>query len=270
MYDLAAIELHLRARRKRNFPPWMGRAIHAVFLRSLEEFNPSFSKDIHDGSGVKPFTVSNLLGASVEDGQLQILPSEVVRVRLTSLHPDVTALLLNGILPVLTLDGFTVQGETFQIEQLIDEGTVWTGTTDYMDLLNQASHQERKLKLRFVSPTSFKSTLKHYMPLPYPDKVFQSLLMRWNAFAPVTFPRELLSVLNELLAVMEHRVHSENVVLKGRQRQVIGFTGEVTYHILTDDETVIHYLNALADFALYSGVGVQTAVGLGQVRRVGR
>jgi hypothetical protein len=46
--------------------------------------------------------------------------------------------------------------------------------------------------------------------------------------------------------------------------------GQVTYTALDDDRYGLAALNILADFALYSGVGVQTATGMGQCRRVDR
>jgi CRISPR-associated endoribonuclease Cas6 len=44
--------------------------------------------------------------------------------------------------------------------------------------------------------------------------------------------------------------------------------GEISYRILGDVEPlVIKQINALADFALYAGVGRKTTMGMGMVRR---
>jgi len=45
--------------------------------------------------------------------------------------------------------------------------------------------------------------------------------------------------------------------------------GEVSYRILGDVEPlVIKQINALADFALYCGVGRKTPMGMGMTRRI--
>jgi CRISPR-associated endoribonuclease Cas6 len=46
----------------------------------------------------------------------------------------------------------------------------------------------------------------------------------------------------------------------------VGAVGRVAYAILQDDYLLT--ANLLADFALYAGVGVQTAAGMGQCRRL--
>ena len=65
---------------------------------------------------------------------------------------------------------------------------------------------------------------------------------------------------------------AEEAFLNGQRKNGalrIGGVGQVTYTALDDDRYALAALNMLADFALYSGVGVQTATGMGQCRRVG-
>lgn len=48
-----------------------------------------------------------------------------------------------------------------------------------------------------------------------------------------------------------------------------GCIGAISYRILGDVESVvIKQLNALADFALYAGVGRKTPMGMGMVKRI--
>jgi CRISPR/Cas system endoribonuclease Cas6 (RAMP superfamily) len=49
---------------------------------------------------------------------------------------------------------------------------------------------------------------------------------------------------------------------------LIGGVGRATYTALGGDRYWLATMQMLADFALYSGVGVKTTIGLGQVRRV--
>ncbi|MFB8797564.1 MAG: CRISPR system precrRNA processing endoribonuclease RAMP protein Cas6 [Microcoleus sp.] len=49
----------------------------------------------------------------------------------------------------------------------------------------------------------------------------------------------------------------------------VGMVGEVSYRILGDVEPLaIKQINALADFALYCGVGRKTPMGMGMTRRI--
>jgi len=42
----------------------------------------------------------------------------------------------------------------------------------------------------------------------------------------------------------------------------------VTYGLMAEDEAAHCQLNTLADFAFYTGVGMKTALGMGQTRRI--
>jgi CRISPR-associated endoribonuclease Cas6 len=47
-----------------------------------------------------------------------------------------------------------------------------------------------------------------------------------------------------------------------------GFVGMVTYEVKRGTPELAHIVNALADLALYAGVGYKTTMGMGQCRRV--
>jgi CRISPR-associated endoribonuclease Cas6 len=59
-------------------------------------------------------------------------------------------------------------------------------------------------------------------------------------------------------------------MLRFRRSYQIGFTGRVTYGLMADNEIARAQLNALADAALYLGVGYKTTMGMGQTRRIVR
>ena len=103
------------------------------------------------------------------------------------------------------------------------------------------------------------------MPLPLPDLVFGSLVDRWNSFSPVVLSPEMRRFGAERLAVSRYRLQSRPVTQKqGALR--IGGVGRVTYTALGGDRYWLALLQMLAEFARYSGVGVQTATGMGQAR----
>ena len=139
----------------------------------------------------------------------------------------------------------------------------------YEELLRQAA-EERRLRLHFLSPTSFRTGLVSY-PLPDPLVVFQSWWMHWNAFAPVKLERVLLDVAAVHMAIARHELRTQVVDLS--VGQAVGFVGSVTLlavqaHRLGNK--VLRRLNALADYATFCGTGQRTAQGMGQTRRCGR
>ncbi|HAG83117.1 MAG TPA: CRISPR-associated endoribonuclease Cas6, partial [Cyanobacteria bacterium UBA12227] len=58
-------------------------------------------------------------------------------------------------------------------------------------------------------------------------------------------------------------------VVADSRSKFIGCVGEISYRILGDvDALKIKQINALADFALYCGVGRKTPMGMGMIRRL--
>lgn len=72
----------------------------------------------------------------------------------------------------------------------------------------------------------------------------------------------------EMVALSNYRLESQVVPQKDGS-PLIGGVGRATYTALGGDRYWLATMQMLADFALYSGVGVKTTIGMGQVRRVG-
>jgi CRISPR-associated endoribonuclease Cas6 len=95
---------------------------------------------------------------------------------------------------------------------------------------------------------------------------FGSLQARWEAFSPVGMPKEVRRYAEECLAISRYNLSSRSVHMKnGAVRK--GAVGWIEYYALNPDRYWLALVNLLADFALYSGVGAGTSMGLGQVRR---
>ena len=43
-------------------PRWWGRAVHALWLDVVAQMDPALARAIHDGSGLRPYTLSTLMG----------------------------------------------------------------------------------------------------------------------------------------------------------------------------------------------------------------
>ena len=148
-----------------------------------------------------------------------------------------------------------------------DGPEVWR--CSYADLAAGAE-AETRIRVRFLSPTSFRSHEMHY-PLPDPGLVYQSWLARWNEFAPedLRINIALLDVVAAHVAVGRYDLRTEMVDM-GSNRKAVGFVGKVQYSVVRarkiGDEWV-RRLNLLADYAAFCGTGHKTAHGMGQTRR---
>lgn len=149
-----------------------------------------------------------------------------------------------------------------------DPQSLWASLTSYQELsapyLLAKLTPPRRITFQFTSPTSFKSGGKH-IPLPLPELVFNSLLERWNAYAPVIFPEETRRYAAECLALSRYKLSSRATPVKSLGMRV-GGVGEATFSSLNYDRYWMSVISVLARFALFCGVGAGVSMGLGQCR----
>ena len=151
----------------------------------------------------------------------------------------------------------------------------WANFCNYAQLYEQASSEDRKLTLQFCTPTAFRQG-KYDSSLPTAERVFGSLLRRWNHFSGLPFPEEILAAVQDshfnirTEVAVDPRSQFQHTGAKTDPRNSFtGSVGKVTFKILGRVEpTAIQQLNTLADFALYAGVGRKTPMGMGITRRL--
>ena len=253
-------------------PAWWGRAAHALLLNVVEQADPALAAGLHEGSGPRPFTASSLLG---HFPARRLDPEGSYLLRLPAIQAGVAGILLRAagaggpLAPGATLE---LAYQRLRVESVCVDATghPWAGLSTYPELaaaqLVGPAPAARQISLSFTSPTSFRSQERH-VPLPLPELVFGSLLERWNAFSPLAFPAETKRYAAECLAVSRFDLSSRPVPAKEGGLRVGGI-GQITYVTLNYDRYWMSILNALAAFALFSGVGVATATGLGQCRQL--
>ncbi|GIL09185.1 MAG: hypothetical protein BroJett033_6960 [Chloroflexota bacterium] len=267
MADLAAFTLHLRFTHTDEVPAWLGRAAQAAFLDSLQTINPAAAARVHDGSGLKAFTASNL-STGRWGGLVTLRPRAHYSMRFTTLFSDLTALSLNALTAAWLRHGLTLHDQPTMVE------AVDTAATSYADLLANAA-PARQITLRFASPTQFKLTHPHDksngipMPLPVPERVFGSLIDRWERFSGVPLRPDLREWVRLNVSVAAHRIETRTVeARRAGHGAYTGFVGDVTFALLRRDDVFVRQVNALAAYAPFAGVGIRTTNGMGQVEWV--
>jgi CRISPR-associated endoribonuclease Cas6 len=265
MNDLLSLMLTLRPQESGPGSPYWGRAAHQALLALVRQADAALATAVHDGPGLKPFTVSTVIGFSPRSG---LSREQTYSLRFTALTGPVAAALQTA---VKVGEAIELDRHLFVIEAATTEegGHSWARATTYEALsgpwLLGRVQPESRFKFQFASPTTFKSQDKH-VPVPLPGLVFGSLLEKWNAFAPVALPPETRRFAEECLALTRYslRTHMANAKEGGLRA---GAVGVAYYTALNRDRYWLSVMNLLADFALYAGVGAGTTMGLGRCRR---
>ncbi|MEJ5225115.1 MAG: CRISPR system precrRNA processing endoribonuclease RAMP protein Cas6 [Anaerolineales bacterium] len=262
---------------REEFPRWWGRASQAALLDVVRRANPALAEWLHASSpssdaqsqianSLRPYTASTLMGKFNRQNGAP-LPGETYSLRWTSFTAELTALLLKF--------AQHAAGGTLELDHIpfsvaaahVTESQPWAGQDSYGALGSRflpGVEIPRRVSFQFTSPVVFKSGgLSH--PLPTASLVFNSLIEKWNAFAPVAFMPELRRYAEECLAVSRFDLESRAVPLKeGGMR--IGAVGQITFTATNFDRFWLGQIHTLAAFALFSGIGAGTTQGLGQAR----
>ncbi|GAB5491292.1 MAG: hypothetical protein Phog2KO_15070 [Phototrophicaceae bacterium] len=261
--DLAIIELTLQPRKFNHIPEWQGRSAQALFYSALHQINPIVSETIHDLHKwhpimPKPFTMSTLTGAKHVKDLIEINPNRLLKLKLTTLHPHLTSIAINGIIPIWQYQGISLHDQSFWIRR------THRIKATYADLLASDNDNEC-IDLHFLSPTAFKQTNKGHLAKPVPDYVFGSLYRRWNSFADEQLPLHLYDVIKEKIEIVEQDTKQRNLSFaRGRKGIIRGFYGHVRFIINDSSREARQLLNSLASFAPFSGIGIKTTIGMGQ------
>ncbi|MGG6293638.1 CRISPR-associated endoribonuclease Cas6 [Leptolyngbya sp. AN02str] len=140
----------------------------------------------------------------------------------------------------------------------------WANFSSYSQLYEQASESDRQISFVFCTPATFRQG-KYDSALPTRECIFHSLLHRWKRYSDIPFQDELA----ECLFPSFFDIQTE--LVNHPDGKWAGCIGTISYRILGDvSPETIRQINALADFALYSGVGRKTPMGMGMVRRLSK
>lgn len=257
-----------------------GRHLHALFLTLVSSVDTTLGDRLHDSTADKAFTLSPLQisninspllkggkgGSKLQYSHQQPIPAGTPcwwRISLLddTLFSKLTQLWLNlnpnrpWHLGPADLYITSIQGTPQSIQP-------WANASTYAQLYEEASDYNFSINLIFSTPTAFRQG-QYDTTLPTRESVFNSLLSRWNKYSGIEFTQIAI----ESIFPSFVNIHTE--ILADSRSKFIGIIGEVTYKILGAVEPIqIKQINALADFALYTGVGRKTTMGMGMMRQL--
>lgn len=261
-----------------------GKILHGLFYELLQNASATKGDAVHGVEGLKPFSTALLLTERQRRAE-SLRAGEELKIRFTFLDDSLYPLLARYFLstPDLSFDLVRTELTVSRILSTPQSGEEWAGFSSFAEIYANASDSEKHFSFHFATPTFFKrgggpAYPDLLVPLPLPDLVFGSLLRNWNQFAPTSFVEAnlLKEICSHHVEIAHHRISSQLARLifprdDGTYRTTTfpGFVGSCSFRLVElHDQSIIQTLNALADFAFFSGVGAKTTMGCGVARRV--
>lgn len=247
-----------------------GRHLHGLFLSQVRAVNRELGDRLHQARQYKAFTLSPLqTGSPAQPLRWQhrhkIAAGRPCWWRITLLDDDLFSALTPLWLQIQPQQTWQLGSAPLEIIAMFataQSGQPWAGTCPYAQLLTQASPMETTFSFQLATPTTFRQGQQDNA-LPTPSLVFQSLINRWQAHSAIALPPLPLE------QIFPNYFKLETAVVDDARSKFIGAVGEVSYRLFGDATPAeIQALNALADFALYSGMGRKTPMGMGMMRRL--
>lgn len=258
-----------------------GKHLHALFLTLVSSVDQDLANSLHEQKTEKAFTLS-LLQVCDACGEGKTLRTHSKRSLQWEYKQQIAAgtacwwrisllddALFGHLTPIwLNLNpnqAWHLGAAELQITSIL--GTAqstqpWANFSSYTQLYNQASDNSRQLSFHIYTPATFRQG-KYDSALPTRECFFSSLLNRWNRYSGIPFAETLIASL--FPSFFDLRTELVN----HPDGKWAGCIGAISYRILGDVESVaVKQLNALADFALYAGVGRKTPMGMGMVKRI--
>ena len=247
-----------------------GRHIHALFLTLVSSVDQELGDRLHAEKANKGFGLSPIqprAGRSlVWDYSRDIPAANACWWRITLLD-EVLFSKLTGLWLTLNPDrAFHLGSADLYITSILgtpQSSQPWSNFATYQQIFDRASDAERNIAFYLATPTAFRQG-KYDSPLPTRDNVFKSLCDRWNTYSEIPINPDIIEY------IFPSRFDIKTEVVKNYDtHSFIGCVGEIGYRILGDaSPEIIKQINALADFALFTGIGRKTTMGMGMARRV--
>jgi CRISPR-associated endoribonuclease Cas6 len=229
---------------------------HAAILSAVTQTDGLIGRSLHDMLRHKTFSCA-------------ILPSlqPFARIRL-AVYAEAGLSFYNTLLTALSQRPILRIGSaTCELQGIELTPSVWSSVASWADLLGGQTSQ--RITLRFVTPTAIMKTdgtgMRYSQLYPEPFDVFSGLQRRWSALHGPTLVTNLGDRLRDAACVIsgyDLKTHT----FATQERTQIGYTGDVHYELRNTEPEFVQTVCALARLAHFTGIGYQTARGMGLVQ----
>ena len=259
-----SIVIEMRALSEGIIKLYPGQKLHAVFLRIVNEVNIELSEKLHENELDKSFTVSSLIGCDIEKENM-IYKGKKYYFRVTTFDKQLFSLLTMALFKNKMFNSNVfLEDIEFKITNIIYDlsKSKWAGMFDMEEMLKKEEFSN-SVTMKFHTPTLFK-TGDTFLRIPEPDKIFGSLLRKFNKYSYYKIDEELFESFKEI------KIEQKNIRMRRAKLNkffIEGFTGEVTFRVENENERLKQAMYILSEFAFYAGVGYKTTMGFGQVSK---
>lgn len=291
--ELFSILLRLHPVEEGWVSPSSGSQAHAAFLDIVHQNDPALAERLHEPNQRRPFTVGLLQGfnhlsaaqleeAVVKNQRVQVLPGQIYWLRFTILDSAVFGVLFQHLITKPRTFIIRLGEARFEVSRLIGSpdpnaaANPWAAYSSFAELSTHRTVQ-KYYEFEFATPTAFSLGQKAWGKLlrlfPEPAYVFESLARQWEALAPAHLrmttqgltPQDFTAWCAENLIVTHYALQTR--YLPSTKFAQMGFQGDVTYEVKgSSTRPEAAWLTPLAHFALFSGIGYKTSMGMGQAR----
>lgn len=245
-----------------------GRHLHALFLEIISSVDRPLGDRLHEQKTDKTFTLSPLQTTRGDRLQWQhsqpIPPGTACWWRISLLDDSLFGHLTPLWLNLNPTHAWHLGAADLTITSILgtpQSTQPWANFASYAQLYQQADPEQRQIALQLCTPTSFRQG-QYDTSLPDRDRVFSSLLRKWNQYSGIEFSESIIE------SIFPSYFDIRTEILKDSRSKFIGCVGQISFRIFGDLEPeIVRQINALADFAMYAGVGRKTPMGMGMVRR---
>lgn len=146
----------------------------------------------------------------------------------------------------------------------------WVNAVSLESLLSESNSDDDEALIDFVSSTLFvdKNT---FMPLPVPKLVYENLGASWNRIVPQhKIDESIIAEIAKNVVIVLFKNLCTSIQSISQETLRVGFVGKVRFRLISKDPQLLRYFNLLSDIAFYSGLGKDTNMGCGMVRRIPR
>jgi len=247
-------------------PYAIGREIRSWFYNLISRRNSLLSDRLHEGQGIKPFTVSLLAGKRKDLGdRMMLYENNTYWLRLTTLKKELFEIISKELFSIFA-SGETIKfyDKELSIKQVCisPEEHPMADISTYKDL--KVHKIKKNFTLNFKTPSAFVYG-NGSMPLPLPYSIFRSYLKKWNAFCSSDYhiKEDILKIIEQ--SVFPGRYSLSTRVLDMKDFKMVGFIGNCNFEIIKDvSEKDLNHILTLVKFSFYGGTGTKTTIGMGQ------
>lgn len=291
--ELFSLLLRLHPIEPGQVAPGAGNQVQAAFLDMVRQGDPALSEWLHRPNQRRPYTVGLLQGFNhLTPGQLEeartkqqmvsVLPGQTYWLRITMLDGTLFSSFAQFLIAKSRALVVRIGDARFEMSRLVStpepdaSARSWVAYSSFEEL--HALRAVQKLyAFEFGTPTAFSMGQKPWGKLlklfPEPVYVFESLARQWEMFAPAHLrmeasgmsPRTLAAWCEEQIIVARYTL--ETSYMPSSKFGQAGFQGKIVYEVKgIPAAQEAQWLTPLARFALFSGIGSKTTMGMGQAR----